>query len=332
VSTRYVVFGAGAVGGVVGARLRQAGHEVALIARGAHLEAIRSRGLRLLTPVEDVTLEIPAAADPAELGVGREGDIVLLAVKSQDTLGALDQLRAAGATRSGREPPEVPIVCLQNGVENERVAQRRFADVYGAYVLAPTNHLEPGVVEATGAKLSGFLYFGRYPSGSDARCQALAETLSGARFVAGAVEDVMRLKHAKLLLNLANVVGALFADAPELSELEERVRAEGEAVLDAADIPHDDPHASDRQTRWRDLGVAAIAGRIRGGSSSWQSLKRGTGAIETDYLNGEISLLGRLHGVPTPLNDALCRLADAHARRGGGPGELTVDAFMERVA
>jgi 2-dehydropantoate 2-reductase len=325
VSTRYVVFGAGAVGGVIGARLSQAGHEVALIARGAHLEAIRSKGLRLLTPVEDVTLEVPAAEDPAELGVGADGDVVLLTVKSQDTLGALERLRAAGAD-------EVPVVCVQNGVENERVAQRRFADVYGAYVLAPTNHLEPGVVEATGSKLSGFLYFGRYPSGSDARCAEIAEDLSGARFVSRVVDDVMRLKYAKLLLNLANVVGALFADAPDLSDMEARVRAEGEAVLDAAAIAHDDPHASDRQTRWKDLGVGAIEGRIRGGSSSWQSLKRGTRAIETDYLNGEISLLGKLHGIPTPLNDALCRLADAHARRGGGPGELPLDEFLEAVA
>jgi 2-dehydropantoate 2-reductase len=328
VSTRYVVFGAGAVGGVVGARLSQAGHDVALIARGAHLEAIRAGGLRLLTPVEDVTFEIPAAADPAQLGVGRPGDVVLLAVKSQDTAGALDQLRAAGAD-------QVPIVCVQNGVENERVAQRRFADVYGAYVLAPTNHLEPGVVEATGSKLSGFLYLGRYPAGSDVRAEELAATLSGARFAAAAVDDVMRLKHAKLLLNLANVVGALFADAPELSDVEERVRAEGEAVLDAAAIPHDDPHASDRETRWKDLGVAAIEGRIRGGSSTWQSLKRGSRShpttVETDYLNGEISLLGRLHGVPTPLNDALCRLADAHARRGGAPRELAIGAFLRGV-
>ncbi|HEY3772109.1 MAG TPA: 2-dehydropantoate 2-reductase [Solirubrobacteraceae bacterium] len=324
-STRYVVYGAGAVGGVIGARLSQAGHEVALIARGAHLEAIRSHGLRLLTPIEDVTLEIPAAADPADLDVGRDGDVVLLAVKSQDTLGAVDQLRAAGADA-------VPVVCVQNGVENERVAQRRFADVYGGYVLAPTNHLEPGVVEATGANLSGFLYFGRYPSGSDWRCEEIAEALSGARFVSHAVDDVMRLKHAKLLLNLANVVGALFAEGPEMSDLEARVRAEGEAVLDAAGILHDDPHASDRETRWKDLGVSAIEGRIRGGSSTWQSLKRGTGAIETDYLNGEISLLGRLHGVPTPLNDALCRLADAHARRGGGPGELSLDEFLGALA
>jgi 2-dehydropantoate 2-reductase len=329
VSARYVVFGAGAVGGVVGARLSQAGHDVALIARGAHLEAIRSGGLRLVTPVEDVTLQIPAAADPAELSVGREGDVVLLAVKSQDTLGALDQLRAAGAG-------EVPIVCLQNGVENERVAQRRFAEVYGGFVLAPTNHLEAGVVEATGAKLSGFIDIGRYPSGTDARSAQLAETLSGAQFGSRAVADVMRLKHAKLLLNLANVVGALFADAPELGDLEAGVREEGETVLTAAGIPHDDPEVADRPERWKDLGVTAIGGRIRGGSSTWQSLKRRFGphppTIETDYLNGEISLLGRLHGVPTPLNDALCRLADAHARRGGGPGELAVDEFLRGLA
>jgi 2-dehydropantoate 2-reductase len=323
VSARYVILGAGAIGGVVGARLHQAGHEVALVARGAHLEAIRARGLRLLTPVEDTTLQIPAAADPAELEVGREGDVVLLAVKGQDTAAALDGLRAAGADA-------VPIVCLQNGVENERIALRRFSEVYGGLVLAPTNHLEPGVVEATGARLSGFIDVGRYPHGVDARCEALAAALSGAHFRSRPLADVMRLKYAKLLLNLGNAVGALFAEGPDREALTTQVREEGERVLDAAGIDHHDPDVADRQERWRDLGVAPIAGRPRGGSSSWQSLARGTRAIETDYLNGEISLLGRLHGVATPLNDRLCRLAEAHARRGGRPGELSVkDAFGE---
>jgi 2-dehydropantoate 2-reductase len=319
--TRYVVFGAGAVGGVLGARLHQAGHEVALIARGAHLEAIRARGLRLLTPVEDETLEIPAAADPAELEVGREGDLVLLCVKSQDTLGALAGLRTAGAA-------EVPIVCLQNGVENERVALRRFPEVYGGIVVAPTNHLEPGIVEASGSKLTGFIDIGRYPSGTDARCEAFARALSQARFRSRAVEDVMALKYGKLLLNLGNAIGALFAESSARDELTTGVRTEGEAVLDAAGIDHGDAPEHRRE----DLGVGPIAGRPRGGSSSWQSLARGTRAIETDYLNGEISLLGRLHGVPTPLNDALCRLADAHARRGGDPGGLVADDVLAAAA
>ena len=68
------------------------------------------------------------------------------------------------------------------------------------------------------------------------------------------------------------------------------------------------------------MGVDEIAGRPRAGSSSWQSLARGTGAIETDYLNGEIVLLGRLHGVPTPLNAALCAVAGRYARQGGASG------------
>ena len=320
-SRRYVVFGAGAIGGVVGARLARAGHDVALIARGAHLEAIRTQGLRMVTPVEDVTLPLPAAADPAELGVGRDGDVVLLCVKSQDTLGALESLRAAGAD-------EVPIVCLQNGVANERMALRRFCEVYGAMVIAPTNHLEPGVVEAQGAKLAGVVDLGRYPSGADALAGEIAATLNGAGFLSRAVDDVIALKYAKLLGNLANAVGALFAASPERDALQQRVGEEGVQALAAAGITCAELDPADRDA----IGVAPITGRTRGGSSTWQSLARGSAShppsIETDYLNGEISLLGRLHGVRTPANDALCRLAAAHARRGGGPGELSADAVL----
>ena len=320
-SVRFVVFGAGAVGGVAGARLHQSGHEVALVARGAHLEAIRADGLTLLTPVEHATFAIPATADAAELGVGRPGDVVLLAVKSQDTAGALDQLQAAGADA------QTAIVCLQNGVENERVALRRFSEVYGAAVMAPTAHLEPGVVQASGATLSGIVDVGRYPAGAGGRCEEICAALGSSRFISRAVADVMRLKYAKLVLNLGNVVGALFGEGSERERLTERVREEGSEALTAAGIAHDDPDVADLKARWQRLGVAPIAGRERPGSSTWQSLARGAGALETDHLNGEISLVGRLHGVPTPLNDALCRLAADHARRRGGPGELSLDAL-----
>src|ERR1700759_1701288 len=102
---RFVIFGAGAIGGAVGARLHQAGHAVSLIARGAHLEAIRRDGLTLLTPVERAVLTLEAVADPADLEWTGE-DVVLLSTKSQDTLGALGALRDAAG-------PGVPVVCLQ---------------------------------------------------------------------------------------------------------------------------------------------------------------------------------------------------------------------------
>src|ERR1700731_3335853 len=113
---RFVVFGAGAIGGVVGARLHQAGFAVTLIARGAHLEAIRDNGLELVSPEERSVLRIPVAGAPGEVEWTGD-DVVLLATKSQDTLGAITSLRGAAG-------PATPVVCVQNGVENERLALR----------------------------------------------------------------------------------------------------------------------------------------------------------------------------------------------------------------
>jgi 2-dehydropantoate 2-reductase len=324
---RFVVFGAGAVGGVVGARLHQAGHDVALIARGAHLEELQRCGLTLETPSERSVLRIPAAADPAELRVGADGteDVMLLATKSQDTAGALDALQRAGAW-------DVPIVCLQNGVENERVALRRFRDVYGAVVMAPTAHLRPGAVEAYGARASGMIDLGRYPAGSDDLIAQVAAALSESQFRSRVCPDVMRLKYAKLILNLGNAVGALCAPDDRVGELRDRVTAEGRAALDAAGIDHHDDGVDDLAGRWAEIGVSDIAGRERAGSSTWQSLARGTGAVETEYLNGEIVLVGRLHSVPTPVNAALCRLAAEQARGRAAPGGLSVEEVLAVAA
>jgi 2-dehydropantoate 2-reductase len=321
---RFVVFGAGAIGGAVGARLHQSGHDVTLVARGAHLEAIRAGGLTFLTPVERVVLELPAVGDPG--GVAWTGDeVVLLATKSQDTLAALIALRDAAGRR-------VPVVCLQNGVENERVALRLMDEVYGAVVMLPAAHLEPGTIEAYGAETTGHIDIGRYPDGVNARCREICAALAASRLDSNPAADVMRLKHAKLLLNLTNVVNALFADSERRSELAERVRAEGRAVLDAAGVGYEAPEITDIEARWRRWGVRDIDGRKRAGSSTWQSLARGTGALETDYLNGEIVLQGRLRGVPTPFNERLCELAAMAARERRAPGTLSADDALAVAA
>jgi 2-dehydropantoate 2-reductase len=270
--------------------------------------------------MERVVLPLPAVADPA--GMGWTGDeIVLLATKSQDTLAALTALRAAAG--SG-----VPVVCLQNGVENERVALRLMDDVYGAVVMLPAAHLEPGTIEAYGAETTGHINVGRYPEGVDDRCQEICAALAASQLDSDPVADVMRLKHAKLLLNLTNAVGALFAASERRDELGERVRAEGRAVLDAAGVSYAAPEITDIEDRWRRWGVRDIDGRSRAGSSTWQSLARGTGALETDYLNGEIVLQGRLLGVPTPLNERLCEIAAAAARERRAPGTLSPDTLL----
>ncbi len=317
---RFVIFGAGAIGGAVAARLHQSGHAVRLIARGAHLEAIRRDGLTFVTPVERVVLPLSAVGEPA--GIEWTGDeVVLLATKSQDTLGALTALRdAAGSS--------VPVVCLQNGVENERVALRLTDDVYAAVVMLPAAHLEAGTVEAYGADTTGHIDVGRYPEGVDDRCEEICAALGASRMGSHAVADIMRLKYAKLVLNLTNAVGALFASSDRRRELSELVAAEGRAVLEAAGVSHVADEITDIEARWRRWGVRDIEGRSRAGSSTWQSLARGTGALETDYLNGEIVLQGRLHGVPTPLNERLCELAAAAARERRAPGTLSADDVL----
>src|SRR6185437_6567471 len=116
---RFVIYGAGAIGGVIAARLAQSGADVLAIARGPHLDAIRARGLTLEAPGETLTQRIAVAGHPSEIAFGPD-DVVLLTMKTQHTEAALEDLRAAAGE-------DVPVVCAQNGVDNERMALRRFA-------------------------------------------------------------------------------------------------------------------------------------------------------------------------------------------------------------
>jgi 2-dehydropantoate 2-reductase len=320
---RFVILGAGAIGGVVGARLHQSGAAVELIARGRHYEAIAGRGLTLETPVERVTLPIPVAPTPDAVDF-RPGDVVLLATKGQDTPAALDALRDAA-------PAGTPVVCLQNGVENERVVARLFTNVYGAVVMCPAAHLEPGVVLAYGARLSGQIDVGRYPEGIDACARAVCAAVAGARFDSEPRADVMRYKHAKLIANLSNAVQAICGQDAGAEDLIERARGEARTVLSAAGIACEAADVADMHGRWERWGVGPIGGRERAGGSSWQSVIRGAPTIETDYLNGEIVLQGRLTGVPTPVNALLQGLAHETIRDRHQPGWLPAAEILERL-
>ncbi len=288
------MYGAGAVGGVVGARLFQAGYDVGLVARGAHAAAIRERGLRLESPEGAETRPIPGV-DTAAAGAYAEGAVVLLAVKSQDTADALREL--------GRVSPPDAVVCVQNGVDNERAALRGHDDVYGICVMCPASHLEPGAVTAHASPVTGILDIGRYPAGTGDRAAEIAAALTSATFMSEPRADIMRWKYRKLVMNLGNAVQALCGqveqDSVVLSLVEGEALACFEAVgIDVATVEEDRARRADHIRR------LPVAGRPRTGGSSYQSLERRQGTIETDYLNGEICLLGRMSGVPTPANAA----------------------------
>ncbi|MBL1103633.1 ketopantoate reductase family protein [Streptomyces sp. 5-8] len=329
---RYIIIGAGAVGGTVGGRLAQAGREVVLVARGRHLAALREHGLRLRVPEGELTYRPPAVDGPDPLGELRADDVLVLSVKTQDTVAALDTWADVPVAGGGTAAERLPLVCLQNGVEGGRLALRRFRHVYGVCVWLPSAFVEPGVVSAAGAPLTGILTLGRVPHGTDDTARRIAADLTEAHFEAPVVPDVARWQYAKLLANLGNALEAVAGPvaSDEARALFARVRAEGEAVLAAAGIPYASA-AEEQAARGDKVTQVPLDGGPRGGGSSWQSLVRGTGTIEADYLNGEIVLLGRLHGVPAPLNELLQRLADRFARERRAAGSLPV-AELVRLA
>jgi 2-dehydropantoate 2-reductase len=235
-------------------------------------------------------------------------DTVFLTIKSNDTRDVIDDLERVA-------PPQIAVVCAQNGVENERLALRKFPHVYGLCVMCPATHLEPGVVRAGSSPVTGLMDLGRWPQGIDERAEGLASILRASTYESVAREDIARWKWGKLLMNLGNAVQAVCGTDRPAKELTRRVREEGIAVLRAAQIDY-----VDREEDEARRGNLLTVDRSRGGGSSWQSLERATGSIETDYLTGEVVLRGRLHGVATPTNALLQRLANQLARERRPPG------------
>ncbi|MGA2209795.1 MAG: 2-dehydropantoate 2-reductase N-terminal domain-containing protein [Acidimicrobiales bacterium] len=312
---RYVILGAGAIGGAIGGRLFQHGHDVVLIARGAHLAALRTSGLELRDPGASVRLDIESVASARDAKPTIE-DVVILATKSQHSEALLAELAVVA-------PPGIAVVLAQNGVENERLSLRRFANTYGMRVILAGTHLEPGVVEISTAPLWGILDVGRYPEGVDELAEQIAADLRASGFDSTATPAVMSHKYLKLLSNLSNAIQAACGidDDPIAHQLGKAARAEARACYAAAGIECADEGDEAERRRRRGL-TQPVGGVTRQGGSSWQSLRRGTGNIEADWLNGEIVLLGRLHGVPTPVNERLQAVANRMAHEGLRPASI----------
>lgn len=315
-SRRFVVLGTGAVGGTIGGLLALAGNEVVAVARGDHGRVLDRDGLTLRRPSGSETVRFAAVEDDVRRVEWRDDDIVIVATKTQDSTPALDALAAAA-------PTTIAVVCAQNGVENERMALRRFDDVHGMCVMLPATHLEPGVVIAHGGLKAGILDLGRYPRGTDATDDQIAAALSASGFASVPRGDVMRWKYAKLRMNLGNVIEAACGRAARESDLYRRTRDEADRCLAAAGIsPITDEE--DRARRDGVMTIQSVEGERRSGGSSWQSLARGTGSIETDFLNGEIVLQARLHGEEAPVNAALVQVGRRLAARRAAPASMSV--------
>ncbi len=303
---RFVICGAGAVGGTIAGLLDRSGEEVAMVARGAHGEAIRSAGLTLHTPEFSHVANARGFSSVSDVD-WREDDVAIVATKLQDSASLLDDLALAA-------PHGMSVVCAQNGLAGERMAARRGFATYGMMVWMPATYLKAGVVRVHGSPAPGVLDVGAWPSGRDSLAELLAERLTNAGFEAFARDDVMAWKRAKLR---TNVVGMAKAIASELSRaFADGLRDETDAVFQAA---------GHSVTPWEEFSehraavrLAPAGGEERGGGSAWQSLTTGRSS-EVDFLCGEVVMLGREFGVPTPLNDRVVRETHALVAGGGAP-------------
>jgi 2-dehydropantoate 2-reductase len=299
---RIAVLGSGAVGGYYGAKLARIGHEVTFIARGAHLNAIRERGLEIRSPMlGDFTVRARAEDDTRNVG---EVDLVLVAVKAYDNATALPLITPMlGASTT--------VLTLQNGVDSagEVAAVAGKAHVLGGTTYIATALSEPGVIDQTGTHRRVVFgeVFGALPRVTD-RVTRIHEAMVEADIQAEAVGDgrVPIWEKFIFLVSLAGFTGAtrlpigpVWAD-PFIREQFLNGCREIEALARAEGVPV----AADRIDQIRSY-VATIPGSMR--SSLLIDLSQGK-KIEVEALQGSVVRRAANAGVPVPIMSTLYAL------------------------
>ncbi|MBI2780678.1 MAG: 2-dehydropantoate 2-reductase [Chloroflexi bacterium] len=292
---KVAVFGAGAVGGYLGACLARGGADVTFIARGAHLEAMREHGLTLVTPEgERSNVAVHATDDPAQIG---PVDIVLFLVKSYDTEAAAPRLAALIGDGTG-------VISLQNGIDNEpKIAAAVGAEhVLGgaAYILAAIE--APGVVRSGHARIVvGELEPGP-PSDRVTRFVEAANAGGGIDALAGTDVRVTKWEKYVLLVAFSAVTAASQLTVGDIrgseaaSAMMRAIMVEAWSVGRALGIPLADDLV-DRQH------ALVLRQKDDEGSSLRHDLLTGH-RMELEALQGTLMRLGRETGIETPWTDA----------------------------
>jgi 2-dehydropantoate 2-reductase len=300
---RIAVMGAGGIGGYVGAELAAAGEDVAFVARGAHLDAMRRDGLRLESPIGDLHLPgVTATDDPAEIG---PVDLVLFTVKLYDT-------ETAAAALAPLVGPHTRVVTLQNGIDSLDILSRFVPpeQLSGASIYVSAEIARPGVISVPGG--SRRLLVGNAADPVIEALQAACERAVGIEMAA--VNEIAPVLWEKFVMLCAFAgatalmragIGAILAD-PEARTFIEQLRDEGLAVAAASGHPIPDEHWRRFMTLWESLPPEAR-------SSMAHDLACGK-PLDLEWLSGRMHALGMSLGVPTPGHTAVYRGLHLYAR------------------
>ena len=301
---RIAIMGTGGVGGYFGARLAQGGHDVAFVARGKQLEALRADGLRVLSSRGDVHLpEVVATDDPSTL---EPVDIVLFSVKLWDTEDAAERIRPLLGADTG-------VISFQNSVVKDDILRRVLGErhmVGGACNIAAVIEA-PGVIRQTGAFAT--LMFGEYDGTRSPRVERFAAACADGGIDAEVSDDIVRTIWQKFVFLVAmsgtttlarSTIGPLRTNPRSRAfirdVIDEAVRI---GLAEGVNLAED--FADDR--------LAFIDGLPEAMTSSMHhDLERGN-RLEVPWLSGDVVARGERLGIPTPANRAIADLLAVHA-------------------
>ncbi len=310
---RIAVIGAGAIGGVLAARLDAVGHEVAVTARGANLAAIRADGLRIRGGFGEHVARVRAAE-----ALDEAPDVAILAVKATGALAALEANRAALAG--------VPLLVVQNGLGGERAAARALGHdrVAGGIALMAANSLEPGAVTVTapGDTIVGGEEGARFAA-------LLAEALPTSE-----TPSIEGAQWTKLLINMVNAIPAIVGHSVQdvirdpglrrvmLASMRETARTGLAAGVRFQPLQGLTPllvrvvaFAPQRIAQQIPLRIRERLGDVPNLGSTQQSIRRGQ-PTEIDAINGAVVAEAARIGREAPVNAALVELVHEVERTG----------------
>ena len=338
---KFLSFGAGAIGTYIGGSLALQGHEVVFLERPEVAEDLRQRGLRLdLTANPKCKMQEAARLSPSSVVFASSledafaygpFDAAIFALKSYDTDAALENIRPIAEKMP-------PVLCLQNGVENEA----RLAEVLGAEKV-----LYGTVTSAVGRRAAGDIVLKKLRGVGIAQGHPLSETLvrvmNDACLNARLYPVSADMKWSKMLTNLLANASAAILDMspaeiladPKLYDLEMRalletlrvMKASGIRVVNLPGTPVRALAALAKGPRWlRPLALKSLSSGRGGKMPSFHlDLHSGRGKSEVDFLNGAVVRAGERAGIPTPVNRLLNETLLALTR-----GDLPLDAYAHK--
>jgi 2-dehydropantoate 2-reductase len=325
----FVVYGAGAVGSVLGGMLSLQQHSVTLVGRRALVDAVKAEGLRIKSATGEYLTHPRASETVSKREVGGTA-CVLLTVKAHDVAAAVDTLAKV-------LPGDTPVVCFQNGVDSESVVASRFPRVFGGVLRMTCSMVQPGHASFRSA---GRVIVGLYPKGADPFARALAGALGGVGFDAAASRTITSDKWLKLAVNTQSVFHAVMEerdhDANEFHELKAAVLDETRRVLKAAKIrarscDGRDPSIEEMIAELRRPRARREGHGVKVHNSVWQDLYLKRDRIEAAFVHGPVIALGGKHGVATPYNAAALEIAKRVHESGAGPESMRLSDVLAAV-